>query len=187
MNGSRVFDDREDIMESDAVVFSINDFSDSDGILERHGNKHIIDIYTKKMFSLELIDELNSTYGDRFFSNLGVNQFQLAVDRLKQNKWAKSCFIPLVIPNDPGPRIPCLSAIQVSIRNEEIKIHATFRSQNAFNAYGNFIGLRALQDRFSKELGLPCGPVEFFINFPHIYVSDIELARAIIAEEFAVL
>jgi len=178
-----VHDNREEVCEADPIVFVINDFTDSLGILSRNADDHVIDIYTKKMFSMELIEELNSTYGDRFFNNLGVNQFDWVVSRLRENKWAKSCFIPLVVPNDPGPRIPCLSAVQVAIRDNKTKLYATFRSQNAYNSYGNFLGLRAMQIKFSEELNVPPGEICFSINFPHIYRSDFQKVRSIVETE----
>ena len=182
-NGKLVFDSHEDVYECPPISFYIDRFSDDKGILARNADHHVIEIYTKKMFSMEIIDELNSTYGDRFFNNLGIDQFQLASEKLLENPWAKSCFIPLVIPNDPGPRIPCLSAIQVALRENSVTIYATFRSQNAFRAYGNFFGLRAIQKRFSEKLKRPCGRIYFFVNFPHIYKSDFDRAVEIVNNE----
>ena len=178
--GVEVFDQRENVIESIPLCFTISDFEDRHGILAKSASKHIIDIYTNKMFSREIIPELNSTYGDRFFDNLGTDQIAWAVDRLKANPWAKSCFIPLVVPNDPGPRIPCLSAVQLAVREDALNFYATFRSQNAFNSYGNFIGLRKLQLFVSERLGVESGPIAFFVNFPHIYLSDIDQCKLVL-------
>lgn len=179
-SGVEVFDARENVLEAAPVVFAIDSFDDPDGVIERHCDKYIIEIYTKKMFSLEIIKDLNSTYGDRFFRNLGVDQISWVVERLRDNQWAKSAFISLVVPNDPGPRIPCLSAVQFAIRDDVLKMYCTFRSQNVFNAYGNFFGVRALQADVAGRLGLSLGPISFFVNFPHIYLSNIEAAAAIV-------
>lgn len=184
-DGELTPDDREEVLEIGPVVFQISTFSDEHGILERNADPHVIDIYTKKMFSMELIEELNSTYGDRFFNNLGVDQVSWAIERLSKNPWAKSCFIPLVIPDDPGPRIPCLSAVQLAIRNEHLKVYATFRSQNVMNAYGNFLGLYAFANSVSEQLNVPFQEAYFFVNFPHIYSSDIDRARAVVECEKA--
>lgn len=182
-NGNWVHDDREEILETSPIVFTINDFEDTSGILSRYADQHVVDVYTEKMFSMELIEELNSTYGDRFFSNLGVDQIALAIEKLKENPWAKSCFVPLVVPNDPGPRIPCLSALQIAIRNDRVQFYSTFRSQNAFNSYGNFLGIRKLQEQVAEKLELKPGSVHFFVNFPHIYKSDVTKAKAILETE----
>ncbi|KXG87603.1 hypothetical protein [Agrobacterium bohemicum] len=182
-NGEWVFDNREEIFETTSICFTISEFDDVNGILSRHSQKKIIELYTRKMFSTEIIEELNSTYGDRFFNNIGVNQFELAVKKLKENKYAKSVFIPLVVPNDPGPRIPCLSAVQVAIRHGELVMFATFRSQNVFNSYGNFLGLKELSVRFATELNVASGPINFFVNFPHIYRSDVPRCQGIISAE----
>jgi len=180
-NGSKIFDSREDILEVGPLHFVINDFSDKENIILREGNEHITEIYRAKMFSREIIPELNSTYGDRFFDNLGFDQIADTLKRLRENPWSKSCFIPLVVPNDPGPRIPCLSAVQFAIRGNKILLFATFRSQNAFNSYGNFYGLRDLQQFMARELGKDVGDIFFTVNFPHIYFSDIQESKDILA------
>ena len=161
-NGEWAHDDREQILETAPITFTIDHFEDAEGILKTHGNEHIIETYTSKMFSLEIIEELNSTYGDRFFSNLGVDQIAWAVDRLRANPWAKSCFLPLVLPNDPGPRIPCLSAVQIALRKDAVQFFATLRSQNVFNAYGNFVGIRKLQSLVASTLDARLGSIYFF-------------------------
>ena len=180
-----MFDDREDILETSPIAFTITEYEDVEGILEKHADQRVIDMYTQKMFSMDIIEEINSTYGDRFFANLGVDQIELAVNKLKKNKWSKSCFIPLVIPDDPGPRIPCLSALQIAIRQDSVQFYVIFRSQNAFNSYGNFIGIRALQGIVSEKLGYEVGDVYFFVNFPHIYRSDVGKAKDIVGEYLA--
>jgi len=176
-------DDREPIVEQEPISYTLKNFDDKFGIIERNQSSDVIEQYTKKMFSLELIPELNSTYGDRFFDNGGVNQVELAIEKLKANQWAKSCFIPLVIPNDPGPRIPCLSAVQVAIRKSAVELHCTFRSQNAFNSYGNMLGLRAIQDMISEKLGFDRGDIHCTVNFPHIYNSNLTAVSKILAAE----
>ena len=181
-NGSWVHDDREEILETPPVVFTINDFEDKEKVLARYANQHVIDVYTEKMFSMDMIEELNSTYGDRFFANLGVDQIDLAIKKLKDNPWAKSCFVPLVVPDDPGPRVPCLSALQIAVRDNKVQFFSTFRSQNAYNSYGNFLGIRALQELVAEKLGLEAGRVYFFVNFPHIYKSDVAKAKAVLSE-----
>lgn len=187
-HGVEVHDQRENILEVDQVNILLSEISKADPIILRYGKPDVIETYIRKMFSHELIPELNSTYGDRFFDNLGVDQIEWGINRLQDNKWAKSCFIPLVIPNDPGPRIPCLSAIQISIRNDSLNIHATFRSQNVFHSYGNFYGLSAIQEFIAKKIpGVSVGKIYCSINFPHIYLSDVSEAKAIVKAELASL
>ena len=181
-NGKWVHDDREEILETLPIVFTIKEFEDSQCILAKYAERHVIDTYTEKIFSKDIIKELNSSYGARLFANLGVNQIALVVDKLKANPWAKSCFVPLVIPNDPGPRIPCLSALQIALRDDAVQFYATFRSQNAFNSYGNFIGIRALQNMVAEKLEHKAGDIHFFVNFPHIYKSDVDKVKNIVSE-----
>ena len=177
-------DDKEDILESAPLLIEILDPSVDDPFVLRHGDQHVIEIYTKKMYSMDIITELNSTYGDRIFLNCGVDQFKWMIDRLRTKWWTKAASISLLKPNDPGPRIPCLTQIQFLQRDGKINAHCTFRSQNVFRSYGNFLGIKSLLDKASKELDVPAGRIIVFISCPHIYISDREKAKQI--SEFAI-
>lgn len=180
--GSIQPDDREDIFEITPVMVFIQETSDQDPIVKRFGDEHVIEIYTKKMYSRDLIPELNSTYGDRIFDNQGINQFDWVVDRLAGKWWTKGASISLLKPNDPGPRIPCLTQLQFVIREGRLNLIATFRSQNVFRSYGNFIGLKSLQSMAAERLRVDCGTITSFCACPHIYQSDLAAARDIVRE-----
>ena len=113
--GTFVSDDKEPIIETPPICLEITNISYDDPIIKAFGSERVIEMYVRKMFSKEIIQELNSTYGDRIFDNQGVDQFEWMVARLKKKWWAKSAVIGLIKPNDPGPRIPCLISLQTTI------------------------------------------------------------------------
>ncbi len=177
--GSWLPDDREPIIEGPPVFLELNDARKDDPIIQEFGSSHIIEIYSRKMFSRELIVELNSTYGSRLFDWDGVDQVATAVDRLKKRWWSKSAAIGLIAPLETMPRVPCLINLLPLIRKNRLILNATFRSQNAFNSYGNFIGLRALQELIAKRLDVAPGVLRVMAYAPHIYESDIARASEI--------
>lgn len=175
-----MIDDREDIHESGPVSLVIEHVDHNDPIIRRFGDPHVIEMYTEKMFSMEIIEELNSTYGDRIFSNNGVDQFEWMISRLKNKWWTKAASISLLKPNDPGPRIPCLTQLQMVIRNGALQIHSVFRSQNVFRSYGNFIGIQALQKIAAEKLEVTPGSIYSYCICPHIYHSDVPKVQAVL-------
>lgn len=180
LHGRSVPDDREEIRESESVTVEIRNPCPEDRIIRAHADPHVIEIYTLKMFSLEIIEELNSTYGDRIFANGGVDQFEWLRARLRKKWWTKGAVISLLKPDDPGPRIPCLTQIQFVVRGNVLNIFGIFRSQNVFRSYGNFIGLRELQKSMAEASGKTLGKVSAYCVCPHIYVSDIPKAEELV-------
>jgi thymidylate synthase len=180
-DGISTYDAREYVLEASPVTIELSGLEQSDSIIEAVGKKETIDVYTRKMFSRELIPELNSTYGDRLFNARGVDQIDWIIKRLKANQWTKAAFISLVLPDDPGPRVPCLSSIQFAVRNKELNLHATYRSQNAFNSYANFLGVHALHMQVANDVGFPVGKLFSVVHFPHIYTGDVSASREIVA------
>jgi thymidylate synthase len=179
-NGKLEPDDRENIFEVGPLYIEITNPSKQDEIVERFGDQHVIETYVKKMFSKEIIPELNSTYGDRLFDNSGVDQIEWVSDRLQRKWWTKGACISLLKPNDPGPRIPCLTQLQFVIRSGQVNLEAVFRSQNAYRAYGNFYGLLEVQGLIATKIRKRSGKLGVFITCPHIYGSDLPKARAIV-------
>lgn len=178
-NGRWLPDDREPILEASAISIEIREIQETDPLVREFGDPHIIDIYTRKMFSRELIAELSSTYGARLFDWEGVDQVSKAVERLSKKWWSKSAAIGLISPTETMPRVPCLINLVPLVRSHELVLNAMFRSQNSFNSYGNFIGLHVLQRHMARQLDIQTGSLRVFVAAPHIYRSDIARAAII--------
>jgi thymidylate synthase len=160
----------------------VTDVRDDDRIVARYGHAHIREAYERKMFSEEVVEELGTTYGDRLFNYAGHDQIAAAVQKLKTDWWTNKATLTLLDPLEQWPerRMPCLTVIDLKIRDSQLLIYAFFRSQNALNSYGNMYGLRAIQSYCADKLGVPMGPVTLFVSSPHVYVGDLERAKQIV-------
>jgi thymidylate synthase len=181
-NGVEIPDDREPILEAPAICLEMRYGSEMDPILQKHANPRIISLYTEKMFSREIIPELNSTYGSRLFAYDGVDQVQWIIDRLNARWWAKSSVISLLKPNENMPRIPCLISVMATIRDDELRLDAVFRSQNAFNSYGNFLGLKKIHELIAEGTKRKIGTLRSIALAPHIYRSNVAAAQKLVSE-----
>jgi hypothetical protein len=182
--GSPLGNDPDPIVEAPAVAVTVMDVGDEDRIVSRYGDTHIRETYVRKMFSEEVVEELGTTYGDRLFNYAGHDQIAAAVERLKTDWWTNKATLTLLDPLERWPerRMPCLTVVDLKIRDSQLLVYAFFRSQNALNAYGNMYGLRAIQSHCAKELRVAMGPITLFVSSPHVYVRDLENAKQIVGK-----
>jgi thymidylate synthase len=172
------------IVEAPPVAVTVMDVADDDPIVRRFGDQHVRELYERKMFSEEVVEELGTTYGDRLFNYAGHDQIAAAVTQLGRAPWSNKATLTLLDPLEQWPerRMPCLTTVDLKIRDAELRVFAFFRSQNVLNAYGNIYGLRAVQRFCAEQLGVPMGPLTLFVSSPHVFERDFERAKAIVGK-----
>ncbi len=180
--GSDFHDEGEKIKELLDVFILFDNFDPNDSIFVKYGNPHTIDLYKQKMISLEIIPELNTTYGKRLYAQQGFDQIKWLTDRLKRKPETKSATISLLLPDDPGPRIPCLTTIDCKVRGGKLHMTVFFRSQNVARSYANFISVHYLHEKIAIDSGHPLGQMKFIVSSAHIYERDIEPVKKILEE-----
>ena len=171
-NGNDFFDEDQEIMEMRNVLLTFRNLDTEDPIFVKLGEKHIVSLYRRKMQTTEIIPELNSSYGKRLFDQQGFDQILWVVDRLTSKPETKAATISLLLPDDPGPRIPCLCTLDFKIRDGKLRLTGFFRSQNIINSYANFISIRDLQYDVASKLGIVAGEMTFLISSAHYYKKD---------------
>ncbi len=179
--GEYYYDEDDKILELNDIVLSIEDDIENDPILEKYADMHLKELYLRKMQSTEIVKELNASYGKRIYEQLGVNQYQWCYQRLKDKPESKAATMSLLLPDDPGPRIPCLNIIDFKLRNGILNTKTFFRSQNAMNAYGNLCALFWLSDNMARDLNVKRGNLTCFISNGHIYENRLDSAKQIIS------
>lgn len=180
--GSKFHDEEEKIKELTDVFLVFNTFDPKDKIFKELGDKKLVSLYRKKMETTEIVPELNSSYGKRLYDQLGIDQIDWIVKRLKSKPETKAATISLLLPNDPGPRIPCLSLIDIKVREGRLHLTGFFRSQNVTRSYANFIAIHYLHKKIAKATGYPLGQMKFMVSSAHIYEKDIETVEKLLKE-----
>jgi hypothetical protein len=182
--GRPLGNDPDPIVEAPPVAVTVKDVDDQDKIVGLYGDAHIKELYERKMFSEDVVEELGTTYGDRLFNYAGQDQIASAVERLKTVWWTNKATLTLLDPLERWPerRMPCLTTVDLKIRDSQLLLFAFFRSQNALNAYGNMYGLRAIQRHCADKLGVEIGPLTLFVSSPHLHECDLERAKQIVGE-----
>lgn len=178
--GHQMMDEDVRIKEVLDVMLTFEEFDEYDKLIDQYIDRPLVELYKTKMTTTEIVPELNSSYGKRLYDQLGVDQVAWIVDRLKSKPETKAATISLILPNDPGPRIPCLSTIDIKIREEKVNFTGFFRSQNVSRSYANFISIRDLHQEIASELNRGMGPLKFFVSSAHIYEGDEATIKKIV-------
>lgn len=178
--GCKFYDENETIKELLDVMLIFDTFDPKDIIFNKFADKDLIRLYRKKMETTKIVPELNASYGKRLYDQLGINQIDWLINRLKNKPETKAATISLLLPNDPGPRIPCLSLIDIKIREGRLHLTGFFRSQNAFRSYGNFIAVYYLHKKIAHATGYPMGKMKFMVSSAHIYEKDVNSVKELL-------
>lgn len=226
-HGLEYFDDDEQIKELDDILIKMEIGSISiekdivnyvlDPILEKYADKHVADQYLKKIQTTEIIEELRSSYGKRIFAQEyldypnGFDQFKWLLYHIAKKPETKSATISLLQPNEQGvyldeqgnkqgTRIPCLDVIDCKLRDGKLNTKVFFRSQNAHNAYANYLGIFWLAHKLARELQkefehyenkgktLPfgsrveLGSLHVYVSNGHFYAKDQKKIEQLLSE-----
>lgn len=165
--GALADDDRGPVIEAPSVLFEIAVTSGNDPIIERYGDTDRLALYRRKFSQDTVVPPFKYSYGARI-----KGQLQWAADLLRAKPYSKSAWISLTTPGEPYDSVPCLIGLAFRIRADALVMTATFRSQNAFTSYLNYLPLADVQAGMAERLGLGTGPMRVFVDVPHLYLAD---------------
>lgn len=173
-DGAPADDDRGPVLEAPPVLFEIANPGWNDPILDRYGDAAKATLYAMKFTQTIVVPPFKYSYGARI-----DHQVRWAADLLKAKPYSKSAWISLTTPGEPYDQVPCLIGLAFRIRDDRLVMTASFRSQNAFTCYLNYVPLADVQAEMARHLGLDRGPMRVFIDVPHLYLADLTQVLAV--------
>ncbi|MEW9550100.1 hypothetical protein [Nonomuraea sp. NPDC050783] len=176
--GTLALDDRGPVIEGPAVLFEIARVSRDDPILERHGDPQRLALYTRKFSEEAVVPPFKYSYGARI-----KGQLRWAADLLRLKPYSKSAWISLTEPGEAYDAVPCLVGLAFRIRQDALVMTASFRSQNAYTSYLNYVPLADVHARMARTLRLERGPMRVFVDVPHLYLADSTQVLAVMRPE----
>ncbi len=182
-NGKPMKDDDVDIREFLHFVLVIKKPNMQDEIVEKHGNKEMIDWMMANFLEDKRVPELKNawSYGKRIFNYDGKDQLNWVTEKLKRKPEAKSVTIPMLMPNTDDAYIPCVSMLDFKIRDGKLMIVAMCRSLDfGKKAYANMLALHKIQQKAAEEIGISCGEVVMYVVSAHIYDEDYKMMEQIL-------
>ena len=180
--------DRRDPVDADELshVLSVIPFDLPDGDPALLPSQEFLSRYVGQVVSCGNGEvESGYTYGSRLRRDLGLDQIDVMVDRLRKDPFSRRSVATLWNPTEDGDSTapPCLTQIQAVRSPQGLDLYATFRSHDIGAAYlSNLIALRELLKGVSDELRVAPGRLIVVSQNAHIYDHDKPRITSIISQ-----
>lgn len=176
-NGSEHFDEDIEIKEVLGLSLRITEPNSKDAFIQNVGDQKVIKNMLKKFSKGVRMPNRQFTYGELLYEMNGVDQVDWLVERIKEKRETKSASICLLKPGDCSLQLPCLTTVDLKLRQEKLHLQFFFRSQNVFGRqYANLLALADLQEKISTKLQVMPGCMSGYIASAHIYAYDFNAA-----------
>lgn len=183
-NGNKHYDEDIKIKEVLGLNVEIKKPCFTDEIVNKFGDKNVIKRTLEKFSKGVIMSDRPFTYGECIYNKNGVNQFEWLVKRLKNKKETKSATICLLTEGVEDSNLPCLTTIDIKIRENKLILQFFFRSQNIFGRqYANLLALAKLQFDLADRLSVEVGVLKGYVSSAHIYEYDFVEAKMIVSNE----
>ena len=179
--GTITFDDNKKLHEILGLHIKIAKPSESDTIIEKKGDKDMIEWMKKNFFSKDKVLNWGYSYGKRITDYLGINQLENIKQKLLNNINSKSATISLNNPSEDKKHSPCINILDFKVRNNTVILNTFFRSQDICKKmYADAICLTLILNDLARTLKIKNTELNLYIMSAHIYENDLEKAQEII-------
>jgi thymidylate synthase len=154
----------------------IRDFADPERLAWMHAN------FTDHALVRELGDA--RSYASRLFDygDAGRNQVDWLVQRLAEDPLTRSATITTFEPLLDTSYIPCVSLLDFWIRDGRLDQLVYAHSIDfGTKGYGNLVELAWLQEHIAGRLGIEVGRLDFIVKSAHVYETEFETMKAVLA------
>jgi len=149
-----------------------------DPIIEKHGNPEMIDFMMGNFFGEESIEEWSYSYRQRIFARFGLDHLFAKLREKRTSTWSIST---LLRPEEDEKHVPCLTQIQVLIREERLYLICYFRAQDiGRKLYADLMALTELGNLIGREVKTAGLEIILHIASAHIYQADISSLENIV-------
>jgi thymidylate synthase len=157
-----------------------------DALIAAHANPERLAWMRANFVDHALVAELGDarSYASRLFdyAGAGVDQVQWVIDRLADDPTSRSATITTFEPTLDTTYIPCVSILDFWIPAGELELVVYAHSIDfGSKGYGNLVQLADLQQRVAAELGRPVGSLTFIVKSAHIYSTEYDYMRGVLA------
>jgi thymidylate synthase len=127
-------------------------------------------------------------YGPRFFCERGHDQIKNVVNLLKERPWSRRAVIQIFSAEDIADshiEVPCTTALQFLIRDEQVHLITTMRSNDAYIGLPHDVFcFTMIQEVVARTLSRDVGSYRHFVGSMHLYDKHRDQAKALISEGF---
>jgi len=174
-NGTKIHDEKQELIELLHLNLIINEPNDLDPIAEAQDNQ-MRDWMKDNFTEIKKVPELNDSwsYGWRLYNYQGKNQIEWIIEKLKKKPESKSATISMLIEPGVESYIPCVSLLDFKIRGKTLLLTVTCRSLDmGKKAIHNFCNLASIAKDVANNLKLQHYKLYIHIISAHIYKKDM--------------
>ena len=159
-----------------------------DPIIAKHGDPERLAWMHANFTDHSRVAELGDadSYATRLYdyAHAGRNQIRWVVDRLTANPSARDATVTTLQPLTDTSYIPCVSLLDFWLVKGKLQL-AVYAHAIDFGTkgYANLVELAALQARVASGLGVGVGTLTMTVKSAHIYQTELDLMRRIIAAQ----
>src|SRR6266849_6234467 len=157
-----------------------------DPIVAQHGDPERLAWMHANFTDLSRVAELgdSDSYATRLYdyAHAGHDQIRWVIDRLTANPSARDATVTTFQPLTDAGYIPCVSLLDFWLVEGKLQL-AVYANAIDFGTkgYANLVELAALQARVAGDLGVGVGTLTMTVKSAHIYQTELDLMRRIIA------
>ncbi|MBX3099801.1 MAG: hypothetical protein KF761_09485 [Salinibacterium sp.] len=159
----------------------------ADAVIAVHADPERLAWMRANFVDHDLVAELGDarSYASRLFdyASTGVDQVQWVIDRLTVDPTSRSATITTFEPTIDTTYIPCVSMLDFWIPQGTLELVVYAHSIDfGSKGYGNLVQLAALQRQVAAALDRPVGSLTFIIKSAHIYATEFDYMRHVLAD-----
>jgi thymidylate synthase len=190
---SRILDDgspsRYDdlpVLEVPRVTITVDAPSASDSVIDRFADPERLAWMHANFTDHALVRELGDarSYASRLFDygDAGRNQVDWLVEHLQADPTSRSATITTFEPLLDTTYIPCVSLLDFWLRDGALE-QVVYAHSIDFGAkgYGNLVELAWLQEHIAARLAVPVGRLDFLVKSAHVYETEFEYMKTVLA------
>jgi thymidylate synthase len=174
------------IVEVFRATLDVRSPSVDDPIIKRYGDPERLAWMHANFSDHSRVAELgdSDSYATRLYdyAHAGRDQIRWVIDRLAANPWTRDATLTTFQPLTDTSYVPCISLLDFWLvkGNLQLAIYA-HAIDFGTKGYANLVELAALQTRVAGELGVGVGTLTMTVKSAHIYQTELDLMRRIIA------
>jgi thymidylate synthase len=174
------------IVEVFRATLDVQSPSVVDPIISRHGDPERLAWMHANFTDHSRVAELgdSDSYATRLYdyAHTGRDQVRWVIDRLAANPSARDATVTTFQPLTDTSYIPCVSLLDFWLVKGKLQL-AVYAHAIDFGTkgYANLVELAALQTRVAGDLGVGVGTLSMMVKSAHIYQTELDLMRRIIA------
>ena len=157
-----------------------------DPIIARYGDPERLAWMHANFTDQSRVAELghSDSYATRLYdyAHAGHDQIRWVIDRLAANPWARDATVTTFQPLTDTSYIPCVSLLDFWLVKGELQLAVYAHSIDfGTKGYANLVELAAVQTGVARDLGVGIGTLTLTVKSAHIYRTELDLMRRIIA------